>query len=247
MKRFEGKTALITGSQRGLGFEMAKHFAAEGANIVLTDISDSVIDAAKELEKEFSIKSIGLKCDVANSDDCSSAIKKAVETFSKIDILVNNAGITKDNLVLRMSEKDFDDVISVNLKGAFLMCKAASRAMLKRKSGRIVNISSVVGQMGNAGQANYSASKAGLIGLTKSLAREFSSRNILVNAVAPGFIMTRMTEDLKEEAKDSLLKMIPLKRFGKAEDVAKAVLFLASEESSYITGQIIAVNGGIYL
>ena len=247
MKSFDGKTALITGAQRGLGLEIARHFAGQGANTVLTDISDSVINAAKEIELEFQTKSIGLKGDVTKTGDCADMVRKTLDSFSKLDILVNNAGITKDNLVLRMNEKDFDDVINVNLKGTFLMCKAACKTMLKQRAGRIINISSVVGQMGNAGQANYSASKAGILGLTKSLAREFASRNILVNAVSPGFIMTKMTENLKEEAKEELLKMVPLKRLGAPQDVAKAVLFLSSDDSSYITGQNIAVNGGIYL
>ena len=247
MKQFDGKTALITGAQRGLGFEIAKHFASQGANTVLTDVTDTVIDAAKEIEQEFQTKSLGLKGDVTKIGDCLDMVQKTLDSFKTLDILVNNAGITRDTLVLRMKEEDFDAVINVNLKGAFLMCKAAAKIMLKQRSGRIINISSVVGQMGNAGQANYSASKAGLLGLTKSLAREFASRNILVNAVSPGFIMTKMTENLKEEAKEKLLEMVPLKRLGKPEDVAKAVLFLSGEDSSYITGQNIAVNGGIYL
>ena len=247
MKQFDGKTALITGAQRGLGFEIAKHFASQGANTVLTDVTDTVIDAAKEIEQEFQTKSLGLKGDVTKTGDCLNMVQKTLDSFKTLDILVNNAGITRDTLVLRMKEEDFDAVINVNLKGAFLMCKTAAKIMLKQRSGRIINISSVVGQMGNAGQANYSASKAGLLGLTKSLAREFASRNILVNAVSPGFIMTKMTENLKEEAKEKLLEMVPLKRLGKPEDVAKAVLFLSGEDSSYITGQNIAVNGGIYL
>jgi 3-oxoacyl-[acyl-carrier protein] reductase len=247
MKRFDGKTALITGAQRGLGLEIARQFASQGANTVLTDVSDAVIDAAKEIEQEFQVKSLGLKGDVTKIDDCAEMVQKTLDSFARLDILVNNAGITRDTLVLRMKEEDFDAVINVNLKGTFLMCKVAAKIMLKQRSGRIVNISSVVGQMGNAGQVNYSASKAGILGLTKSMAREFASRNILVNAVSPGFIMTKMTEDLKEEAKEKLLEMVPLKRLGKPEDVAKAVLFLSSDESSYITGQNIAVNGGIYL
>ncbi len=247
MKRFDGKTALITGAQRGLGLEIARHFASQGANTVLTDVSDAVIDTAKEIEREFQRKSLGLKGDVTKTDDCAKMVQKTLDSFSSLDILVNNAGITRDALVLRMKEEDFDAVINVNLKGTFLMCKAVAKTMLKQRSGRIINISSVVGQMGNAGQVNYSASKAGILGLTKSMAREFASRNILVNAVSPGFIMTKMTEDLKEEAKEKLLEMVPLKRLGKPEDVAKAVLFLSSDDSSYITGQNIAVNGGIYL
>ena len=247
MKQFEGKTALITGAQRGLGLEIARHFARQGANTVLTDVTDSVIDAAKEIEQKFKTKSLGLKGDVTKLADCADMVRKTLDSFLRLDILVNNAGITRDTLVLRMKEEDFDAVINVNLKGTFLMCKAAAKTMLKQRSGRIINISSVVGQMGNAGQVNYSASKAGILGLTKSMAREFASRNILVNAVSPGFIMTKMTENLKEEAKEKLLEMVPLKRLGKPEDVAKAVLFLSGDDASYITGQNIAVNGGIYL
>ena len=247
-KSLAGKAALVTGAARGIGLEIAFTLAREGADLALFDLSpEETALAAQKISAETGGKTIALSGNVALEADCASSVVKTTEAFGRLDILVNNAGITKDNLALRMKESDFDSVISVNLKGAFLMTKAASRVMLKQRSGRIINISSVVGQMGNAGQANYSASKAGLIGLTKSLAREFASREVLVNAVAPGFILTKMTEALKDEAKQKLLEMIPLGRLGKPEDVAEAVLFLAGERSSYITGQVLAVNGGIYM
>ena len=247
-KTLAGKAALVTGAARGIGFQIASLLAREGASVALLDLSpDETAGAAKKLSAESGAKTIALCGNVAIEADCADAVEKTAEAFGRLDILVNNAGITKDNLALRMKEGDFDAVISVNLKGAFLMAKAASRIMLKQRSGRIINISSVVGQMGNAGQVNYSASKAGLIGLTKSLARELASRDVLVNAVAPGFILTKMTEGLKDEAKQKLLEMIPLGRLGKPEDVAQAALFLAGDGSAYITGQVIAVNGGIYM
>ncbi len=248
MRRLEGKTALVTGSTRGIGFEIAAAFAAEGASVVVADLAQqNPAAAAAEIAAKTGASAIGVALDVSKEADCELAIAETVKAFGKIDILVNNAGITKDSLVLRMKEADFDAVISVNLKGAFLMAKAASKPMLKARTGRIINISSVVGQSGQAGQSNYSASKAGLIGLTKSLAREFAPRQVLVNAVAPGFIRTRMTEGLKDEARAKVSEMIPLGRIGEPEDVAKAVLFLACGDSSYITGQVLAVNGGLYM
>lgn len=248
MTLLAGKTALITGSARGIGFEIAAAFAAEGASVVIADISlqDSAA-AAADIAARTGGKAIGLALDVTKEADCERAVEETAKAFGKVDILVNNAGITKDNLVLRMKEADFDAVISVNLKGAFLMSKAASRLMLKARAGRIINISSVVGQSGQAGQANYSASKAGLIGLTKSMAREFAPRQVLVNAVAPGFIRTRMTEGLKEEAREKISELIPLGRMGEPGDVAKAALFLAGGDSAYITGQVLSVNGGLYM
>ncbi|MDA8244760.1 MAG: 3-oxoacyl-[acyl-carrier-protein] reductase [Elusimicrobia bacterium] len=248
MKRLEGKTALVTGAARGIGLEIALAFAAEGASVAVADLSqaDSAA-AAADIAAKTGAKTLGLGLDVSKEADCERAVAEAEQAFGRLDILVNNAGITKDNLVLRMKEADFSAVIDVNLKGAFLMAKAASKLMLKARSGRIVNISSVVGQSGQAGQANYSASKAGLIGLTKSLAREFAPRQVLVNAVAPGFIRTRMTETLKDEAKAKISEMIPLGRMGEPGEVAKAALFLASDDSAYITGQVLAVNGGLYM
>ncbi len=248
MKRLEGKTALITGAARGIGFEMASLFAAEGASVAIADISQQDSEAAAaDIAAKTGAKTIGLGLDVSKEADCVRAVEETAKAFGKVDILVNNAGITKDNLALRMKEADFDSVISVNLKGAFLMSKAAAKLMLKARTGRIINISSVVGQTGQAGQANYSASKAGLIGLTKSLAREFAPRQVLVNAVAPGFIRTRMTEGLKDEARTKISELIPLGRMGEPGEVAKAALFLAGGDSAYITGQVLAVNGGLYM
>lgn len=248
MKRLEGKTALVTGSARGIGFEIALAFAAEGAAVAVADLSrEEAAAAAAEIAAKTGAKTLGLGLDVASEASCQQALDELVKSFGKADILVNNAGITKDNLVLRMKEADFDAVISVNLKGTFLMAKAAAKLMLKARAGRIINIASVVGQAGQAGQANYSASKAGIIGLTKSLAREFAPRQVLVNAIAPGFIRTRMTEGLKEEAAAKIAEMIPLGRMGEASEVAKAALFLAGDDSAYITGQVLAVNGGLYM
>jgi 3-oxoacyl-[acyl-carrier protein] reductase len=248
MKRLEGKSALVTGAARGIGLEIALAFAAEGAAVAVADLSrEESAAAAEQITAKTGARAIGLGLDVSKEADCERAVEETVKAFGKVDILVNNAGITKDNLVLRMKEADFDSVISVNLKGSFLMAKAAARPMLKARAGRIINISSVVGQSGQAGQANYSASKAGLIGLTKSLAREFAPRQVLVNAVAPGFIRTRMTEDLKDEAKAKISEMIPLGRMGEPGEVAKAALFLAGDDSAYITGQVLAVNGGLYM
>lgn len=248
MKRFEGRSVLVTGAARGIGLEIASAFAAEGATVLLADISlEATSAAAAGIAQKTGAKAVGLALNVTSGADCEAAVEEAVRLCGKLDVLVNNAGITKDNLVLRMKEADFDAVISVNLKGSFLMAKAASKYMLKARSGRIVNIASVVGQIGQAGQANYAASKAGIIGLTKSMAREFAPRQVLVNAVAPGFIRTKMTEDLKEEAKAKITEMIPLGRIGEPSDVAKAVMFLAGEDSSYLTGQVLAVNGGLYM
>ncbi|MFA6435157.1 MAG: 3-oxoacyl-[acyl-carrier-protein] reductase [Elusimicrobiales bacterium] len=247
-KRFEGRTALVTGAQRGIGYDIAYAFAAEGAAVVMADVNaDGVRAAAETLAAETGARTLALAADVTKYQDCERLVAETLKAFEKLDILVNNAGIARDNLVLRMKEEDFQAVLDVNLKGAFLMAKAASKSMLRQRSGRIINIASVVGQSGNAGQANYSASKAGLIGLTKSMAREFASRQVLVNAVAPGYIRTAMTDGLKEDAKARLLEMIPLERLGSGADVAKAVLFLAGEDSPYITGQVLAVNGGIYM
>jgi len=247
-KRFKNKVALVTGAQRGIGYDIAKAFAAEGADVVMTDVSaEGVKAAAAAIAGETGARTLALAADVTNYKDCERSLEETFKAFEKLDVLVNNAGIARDNLVLRMKEEDFQAVLDVNLKGAFLMAKAASRSMLRLRSGRIINIASVVGQSGNAGQANYAASKAGLIGLTKSMAREFASRQVLVNAVAPGYIRTAMTDGLPEEAKAKLLELVPLGRLGSGADVAKAVLFLAGEDSPYITGQVLAVNGGIYM
>ncbi|HHW00058.1 MAG TPA: 3-oxoacyl-[acyl-carrier-protein] reductase [Clostridiaceae bacterium] len=246
--QLRGKTAVVTGSGRGLGKAIAKKLAMMGANIVLNDIpsSDSIDKTAEEFKAE-GYNVIVTKGDVRNPDDVEDMVNKAVEAFGRIDILVNNAGITRDTLMLRMTEKDWDDVLDINLKGAFLCTKAVSKVMMKQKSGKIINISSVAGVMGNPGQANYSASKAGLIGLTKSTAKELASRNITCNAVAPGLIKSNMTDVLPDKVKEAYLKSIPLNRFGTPEDVANVVGFLASEDSDYINGQVIHIDGGLVM
>jgi 3-oxoacyl-[acyl-carrier protein] reductase len=246
--RLKGKSAIITGSAQGIGKSIAETFASHGANIVISDINQEMSQkTADEIKDKYAVQTIAVEANVVKLSDCENLIKTSLDNFTKIDILVNNAGITKDNLVLRMSEQEWDAVIAVNLKGVFNCIKAASRAMLKQRDGRIINIASVVGQMGNAGQINYSATKGGVIAITKTCAREFASRNILVNAIAPGFIRTAMTDALSDIAKKAMQDMIPLSRLGEASDVAKAALFLASEDSSYITGHVIAVNGGMYM
>lgn len=247
MKLLEGKVALITGGARGIGKSIAICFASEGAHIAFSDLK--IDEQAEALELELSgygIKAKGYASDASSFDGSEELVNNVVEHFGKIDILVNNAGITRDNLLMRMSEADWDLVIKVNLKSIFNMTKAVQKVMLKQRSGSIINMSSVVGIEGNAGQANYSASKAGLIGFTKSIAMELGSRNIRCNAVAPGFIETDMTAKLSEEVRKSWAEQIPLRRGGKPEDVAKAALFLASDLSSYITGQVISVCGGMH-
>jgi len=246
--RLEGQVAVITGGAQGIGKAIAEALAKEGAKVVISDINaEAAQKTANEIAEKFKVETFSASGNVALFPDCEKIIQQALDKFSKINILINNAGITKDNLILRMSDAEWDSVIAVNLKGVFNCTKAASKVMIKQRAGRIVNIASVVGLMGNAGQANYSASKGGVIALTKTCAREFASRNILVNAVAPGFIRTAMTDALSEENKKKLADQIPLKRLGEAEDVAKAVLFLCSEDSAYITGEIISVNGGMYM
>lgn len=247
MNELSGKTALITGAGRGIGKEIARALGRAGANLIISDIaSDFANQTAAELQNG-EIKTMAFAGDISKAADVEALFKTAFETFGGVDILVNNAGITRDNLLARMDEKDWDLVLTVNLKGAFLCTKAAARGMMKKRYGRIVNISSVVGIMGNAGQANYSASKAGLIGLTKSTAKELASRNITVNAVAPGYIATDMTKDLPEEAKVKFLQSVPLGRPGAPEDIAGVVLFLVSETASYITGQVIHIDGGMLM
>ncbi|WP_428066121.1 3-oxoacyl-[acyl-carrier-protein] reductase [Candidatus Proelusimicrobium volucris] len=245
----DGKTAVITGASRGIGLGIAEAFLAQGAKVAICGTSEGGVSKAKEhLQGKYPNGEIlALAADVSKSGDCDNFIAEVIKHFGRIDILVNNAGITRDTLLMRMSESDWDAVLSVNLKGAFLMSKAAVKQMIKQRSGSIINMSSVVGQSGNAAQANYSASKAGLIGLTKSLAKELASRNIRVNAIAPGFVKTEMTEVLKEELRDAILQSIPLKRFAEVKDIADAAVFLASENAGYITGQVLAVNGGLYI
>lgn len=246
MKLLEGKNAIITGGSRGIGKGIATIFAQHGANVAFTYASS--VNAANELEKELSelgIKAKGYKSDAANFTECEELIKNVAADFGSIDILINNAGITKDNLLMRMSEEDFDQVIQVNLKSVFNMTKAVQRTMLKQRNGSIINMSSVVGVKGNAGQANYAASKAGIIGFSKSMALELGSRNIRTNVIAPGFIETEMTGKLDEKTVEGWRESIPLKRGGTPEDIANACVFLGSDLSSYITGQIIHVNGGM--
>lgn len=245
---FEGKTALITGSARGIGRAIAEKLASLGANIVINDIasSEEADNFAAELVQKGT-DAICLKGDVRNYEEVENIIKKTLDKFGKIDILVNNAGITRDGLLMRMSEEDWDSVLDINLKGAFNMIKASSRPMMKARSGVIVNMASVVGVMGNAGQANYAASKAGLIGLTKSVAKELASRNIRCNAIAPGFISSKMTDKLPEDVRNEYLDAIPLAKFGEVSDVAEAVAFLASDMARYITGQVLHIDGGLVM
>ncbi len=246
--KLKDQVALITGGAQGIGKAIALMLAAEGCNLVLSDVNEESVQAtAKEIAQLKGIQAIGVKSNVVSFADCEKLVEQSLDKFGKIDILVNNAGITKDNLLMRMGDDEWDAVLGVNLKGVFNCTKAVCRPMMKARKGRIVNIASVVGQMGNAGQANYSASKGGVIALTKTCAREFASRNILVNAVAPGFIRTRMTDALSDEQKKKLTELIPLARLGEPEDVARVVLFLSTEDSSYMTGQILAVNGGMYI
>ncbi len=238
---------MITGASRGIGLAVAEEFAKAGANLALCATRPDALKQAVEHLAVYGIKIHSQTVNIANVAEGEDFIKNALQVFGSLDILINNAGITRDNLVVRMSEQEWDDVINVNLKGTFLMSKAALKVMFKKRSGSIVNISSVVGEMGNPGQANYVASKAGIIGLTKTLAKEFGGRNVRVNAVAPGFVQTAMTDALPEDVKAKALEAIPLKRFASVHDIAKAVLFLAGEDAAYITGQVLAVNGGLYM
>ena len=246
MKLLQGKTAIITGASRGIGKGIATMFAQQGANIAFTYLSSE--EKAKALETElsaFGVQAKGFKSDASNFDDAQTLADQVMEAFGSIDVLVNNAGITKDNLLMRMSEEDFDKVMEVNLKSIFNLTKAVLRPMLKQRSGSIINMSSVVGVKGNAGQANYAASKAGIIGFTKSTALELGSRNIRCNAIAPGFIETEMTLALDEATVKGWTDSIPLKRGGSTEDIANSTLFLASDMSAYVTGQVLNVCGGM--
>lgn len=243
----KGKVSIISGAAQGIGKEIVKKLSGAGSNIVICDIDEETLNQTKEEIRKFDVEVLGFKVDVSNYNDVQELVNKTLDKFKKIDILINNAGITRDGLLLRMSESDWDKVLNVNLKGAFNFIKAVSRPMLKQKEGVIINISSIIGIMGNAAQANYAASKAGLIGLTKSVAKELGSKGIRVNAVAPGYIKTRMTEALPENVKNMMLNLIPLGKFGETEDVANLVLFLCSPLSRYITGQVIQVDGGMLM
>jgi 3-oxoacyl-[acyl-carrier protein] reductase len=247
--RLKDKVAIITGAAQGIGYATAESFVREGAAVLMVDLDLAQVEssAKKASSVRAGAAALGLRADVSSFADCETVVKTAVERFGRVDILVNNAGITRDNLLMRMSEADWDLVLAVNLKGAFNFSKAVVRPMLKSRGGRIISIASVVGEEGNAGQANYAASKGGIIAFTKSLARELGSRGILVNAVAPGFIRTRMTDAIPEAEKQKILEQIVLKRMGEPADVANAVLFLASDESGYVTGHVLNVNGGAYM
>ncbi|MFD0825303.1 3-oxoacyl-[acyl-carrier-protein] reductase [Neobacillus sp. M.A.Huq-85] len=243
-----GKAVLVTGASRGIGREIALELARQGANVAVNFAgseakANEVVDEIKALGRD----AFTVKCDVSNSEEVASMVKETVDRFGRLDILVNNAGITKDNLLMRMKEEEWDDVISINLKGVFLCTKAVTRQMMKQRYGRIINIASIVGVSGNPGQANYVAAKAGVIGLTKTTAKELAARNITVNAIAPGFITTDMTDKLTEDIKTEMLKQIPLARFGEPKDIAKVTAFLASDDSSYMTGQTLHIDGGMVM
>lgn len=246
--RLSGKVALVTGSARGIGRSIAELFCAEGATVVVNDIGSD----AGARETLAALEAAGGKgsvemFDVSDAAQVGAGVKNILEAHGRIDVLVNNAGITRDNLLLRLSEDDFDAVLRVNLKGTYLLTRVVTRHMMKQRSGRVVNISSVVGMMGNAGQSNYAAAKAGIIGFTKATARELASRNITVNAIAPGFIQTAMTAALPEAVRNAFMAQIPLGRFAEPREVAELALFLASDASSYITGQVVGINGGMYM
>lgn len=245
---FKNKTVVVTGASRGIGRAIAIAFARQGANLVLNyNSSAKSVEEVLQLIQAEGGNAVAVKADVSKSEEAKNLIQTAVETFGTIDILVNNAGITKDMLLMRMTDEQFEQVIDINLKGTFYCLKYASNYMLKQRSGKIINMASVVGLTGNAGQANYAASKAGIIGLTKSAAKELAPRGITVNAIAPGFIQTEMTEALSDKVKDAYIQMIPLKRLGSVNDVANTACFLASEAANYITGQVIQVDGGMLM
>jgi len=243
-----GQVALVTGASRGLGRSIALELAGKGANVVVNyagskDKAEEVVEEIKGLGRE----SFAIQADVSSEEAVKNMVKKVINHFGQLDILVNNAGITKDNLLMRMKEEEFDDVMNINLKGVFLCTKAVTRQMMRQRKGKIINVASIVGVRGNPGQANYVAAKAGVIGLTKTTAQELASRNILVNAVAPGFITTDMTEVLSDEQREAILSLVPLRKLGQPEDVARVVRFLASEDANYITGQTIHIDGGMVM
>jgi 3-oxoacyl-[acyl-carrier protein] reductase len=248
MSKLAGKTAIITGASRGIGAEIARKFAADGAKVVVNYSGSQ--EKAEAVVAEIQAnggEAIAVKANVSDAESVKAMVDETMKAFGSVDILVNNAGITRDNLMMRMKDDEWDDVINTNLKGVFVCTKAVTRQMMKQRAGRIINISSIVGVMGNAGQANYVASKAGVIGLTKTTARELASRGITANAVAPGFITTDMTDQLTDEVQKAMLGQIPLGRFGAPEDVAKAALFLASDDASYMTGQTLHLDGGMVM
>ncbi|MDD2601053.1 MAG: 3-oxoacyl-[acyl-carrier-protein] reductase [Kiritimatiellae bacterium] len=247
MGSFEGKVAVVTGAARGIGRAIAEDLADRGADVVVCDLRKEWLDESVAAVEAKGRKSLAVAVDVGDGDAVNACIKEVMEKFGRIDIMVNNAGITKDTLLIRMSDQDWDDVMRVNLKGTFLFSRAVARPMMKQRSGAIVNIASIIGLIGNAGQANYAASKAGVIALTKSTAKELASRGVRANAIAPGFISSKMTDALSQDVRDQMLANIPMARFGEPEDIAKAVAFLASDEASYVTGQCLSVNGGMVM
>jgi len=247
MDMLKGKVALVTGAAQGIGKAIAETLAKEGANIAICDVN---IEKAEETAKELAalgVKTAAYKTNVSVAAECDALIESTVKDLGKLDILVNNAGVTRDGLLIRMSEQDWDLVIAINLKGTFNCTKAAVKTMMKARYGRIINISSVIGLMGNAGQVNYAASKSGVLGITRSIAKEYANRNITVNAVAPGYIQTAMTDKLTEEQKQAMLKFVPLSRMGQPQDVANGVLFFASPLADYVTGQVLAIDGGMVM
>jgi len=248
MRKLEGKVAVVTGASRGIGRAIALKLADEGAKVVVNySGSQAKAEEVVAMIQENGGEAIAVQASVSQTEEVTALMDTAVKTFGSLDILVNNAGITRDNLLMRMKEDEWDDVLDTNLKGVFLCTKAVTRQMMKQRAGRIINISSIVGVAGNAGQANYVAAKAGVIGLTKTTAKELASRNILVNAIAPGFIETEMTDQLPEELKQGMLTQIPLAKLGQPEDIAKAVAFLASDDANYMTGQTLNIDGGMVM
>lgn len=243
----DGKVAIVTGASRGIGRAIARHLASLGARVVVSARDAGLLADLVAVIEQAGGEALSVPGDVALSADADRLVDETVRGFGRVDILVNNAGITRDGLLVRMKDEDWDQVLDTNLKGAFLCSRAAARVMTKQRAGRIINISSVVGEMGNAGQANYCASKAGLLGLTKSVARELARRHVTVNAITPGFIDTDMTSDLPDKVKEGLTAQIPLGKMGNCEDIAQAVAFLASDQASYITGQVLGINGGMYM
>ncbi len=242
-----GQTAIVTGGGRGIGKAISIALAKKGVNVVVVGTNIDIASQTAEELVDHGVRSISIKADVSQTDDVKNIFEKTLSEFGKVEILVNNAGITRDSLIIRMKDEDWDAVLNVNLKGTFLCTREAVKIMIKQKYGRIINISSIVAFMGNPGQANYSASKAGIAGLTKTIAKEYAGRGITVNAIAPGFITTAMTETIPENIKNEMLKAIPMNRFGTIEDIANGVVFFASPEAGYITGQLLHINGGMYM